>query len=98
MSKQKRRDRGSPRGRISLLESWLIFWGRKFWWVGAGIFYGIGDAAQYVKDNWAMIHSSVPWYAAAGILVLIGIILVGRDAKKVKNTDTRVDVPPKEVK
>lgn len=103
MGKQKpHRERGSRKGQISWFERGLTFLGRKLWFLASGaiggIAWGIGDAAQYVKDNWLSIHSSMPWYAAAGVLLIVGIILAGRDAKKIKETDTREVIPPKEVK
>jgi hypothetical protein len=86
MAKQKKR--GSPKGKISFLERLYNFWKRKFIWLGTLVFYGIGEAATYVKDNADAVKVAMPWWAVAGIFGAVGVILMMRDNQQVKDKNT----------
>lgn len=84
----KRKRRGSPKGKISFLERIYNFGKRWIFWLGTVLFYGIGEAATYVKENADSIKSAMPWWAMAGILGAVGVVLMMKDNKKIKETNT----------
>lgn len=88
-----KRVKGSQKGQISRLElAWVVL-RRWLYWMATGLSIFVGTVAEYVRENWSSVQMALPWYFAAALFGVIGVILASRDARKIKESDTR---PPEE--
>lgn len=93
MERRRNRRRGSPRGRVFLWERALVWVGDGCNRAGAFLFALGGTAFQFFQENKSGLMAALPFWAFAGVLIVLGAIYSTKkvsDLKETDNTERRV--------